>query len=78
MLPDKAASVWVRLGTSEKGGEEEGKVPDGPGHLGKGCRVLPGVSLSVDECGAEEEIEVAGETGSLDSLTWGGVRGVHQ
>lgn len=66
----------VRLGTS--GGGEEGKVPDGPGHLGKGYRILPGVSLSVDECGAEEEIEVAGETGGPDPCTWRGVRGVHQ
>lgn len=67
----------VMMGTSGRGEEkrgEEGKVPDGPGHLGKGYRILPGVSLSVDECGAEEEIEVAGET----PHTWRGVRGVHQ
>lgn len=74
MLPEKVSGV--RLGTS--GREEEGKVPDGPRHLGKGCRDLPGVSLPVDECGAEEEIEVAGETGGQDPLSWGGVRRVHQ
>lgn len=66
----------VRLETSGRG--EEGKVSDRPRHLGKGYRILPGVSLSVDECGAEEEIEVAGETGGPDTRTWRGVRGVHQ
>ena len=41
----------------------------GLGMWGRGCRLLPGVSFPIDECGAEEEIEVAGETGGPDSLT---------
>lgn len=45
----------------------------GPGLWGRGGG-LPGVSLPIDECGAEEEIEVAEEAGSPDALTWGGVR----
>lgn len=47
---------------------------NGPGHLGRGCRVLPGVNLLVDECGAEKEVEIAGETGGPDALTLGGRR----
>lgn len=73
-LPEEVSGV--RPGTSGRG-EEEGKVPHGVGIWGR-VQVLPGVSLPVDKCGAEEEIEVAGETGGPDPLTWGGVRRVHQ
>lgn len=67
----------MRLKTPERG-KEKGNVPDGPGHLGKRYRVLPGVSLPVDECRAEEEVEVAGETGGLFAVSWGRVRGLCQ
>lgn len=32
--------------------------------------LLPGVCLSVDKSGTEEEVQIAGERGEGDSLSW--------
>lgn len=41
-------------------------------------RVSPGVCFSVDECRAEEEVEIAGETRGADALPWAGMKRVGQ